>query len=256
MTTTATNLNKKPSNLRALLVIALICLVCFLGVALSRGYFTTLNASVNQWAVGIQTGGLTQIATFIADRFDTTFLLAVTVPVFCLLVCMRQFNGGVLLAGAMGLDAVLLQVAKTVVISPRPLNSIVIESDYSFPSGHVTSTIVFFGTLTYLAWQNRSRIVKACFGLLTPTLAIFVGFTRLYLNAHWLSDVLAAPFLAVFVIAASILILQQLTRWYIKRKFQGALGGTDSPLNLRVQGLNGGANTRSVLHSIFRGRKQ
>jgi undecaprenyl-diphosphatase len=256
MTTAPSNSDKKLSNQRALIAVALICLACFLSVALTRGYFTGLNASVNEWAVGIQTDGLTQTATFVADRFDTTFLLAVSVPVFCLLMCMRQFRGGILLAGAMCLDAVLLQLSKIMIVSPRPLNCIVVEGDYSFPSGHVTSTIVFFGTLTYIAWQNRSLILKACFGALTPAVAVCVGFDRLYLNAHWLSDVLAAPFLAVFVIATSILIVQQLTRWYKKRKFKAALGGASSPLNLRGQVLNGRAITPPSLHSISRRRKQ
>ena len=68
-------------------------------------------------------------------------------------------------------------------------------STYSFPSGHTATATAMYGLLgAYLVcqtdqrqWRRRIVIVLAAFGM-----AALVGFSRIYLGAHYLSDVLAA----------------------------------------------------------------
>jgi undecaprenyl-diphosphatase len=68
---------------------------------------------------------------------------------------------------------------------PRPN-----EDPWGFPSGHVLSLVVFFGLMIYLiatASRRRRRWrVLACLVCATPV--AIVGFSRLYLDRHWLSD--------------------------------------------------------------------
>ena len=59
---------------------------------------------------------------------------------------------------------------------------------HSFPSGHVDASMGFFGLL-FLA---RRRIGLACLPI-----SILIGFSRLYLSAHWLSDVVCAAVLGI-----------------------------------------------------------
>jgi membrane-associated phospholipid phosphatase len=65
---------------------------------------------------------------------------------------------------------------------------------HSFPSGHVDASIGFFGVL-FLA---RRRI-----GLVCLPIPILIGFSRMYLGAHYLSDVVCA---AVLGIVAAVLV--------------------------------------------------
>lgn len=203
--------NRKSINQYILIAVAVSALICFLAIAVARPCFDQVNAAVNLWVTGIQTEGLTDIAKAI-DFFDTKVLLILTLPLAGVLLWKGHTDKAGLLAGAMGIDALLLEASKTLIASPRPLNSILVDVDNSFPSGHVTSIIVFGGMLTYLAWQNRKTISKLCAVVIGP-LAAIVTFDRLYLNAHWLSDVLAAPFLALFIIAVTILIVPLLLHW-------------------------------------------
>jgi undecaprenyl-diphosphatase len=66
------------------------------------------------------------------------------------------------------------------------------EHSYSFPSGHSVMAVVLYGTLLYLflrwlrrPWQRWLAIVAALL------LALAIGYSRIYLGAHFPSDVLA-----------------------------------------------------------------
>lgn len=59
---------------------------------------------------------------------------------------------------------------------------------HSFPSGHVDASVGFFGVILLA----RRRLGLACLPI-----PILIGFSRLYLGAHWLSDVVCAAVLGI-----------------------------------------------------------
>lgn len=73
---------------------------------------------------------------------------------------------------------------------PRPQVALYLESTWSFPSGHATVAVAFYGFLIFLLWRQAKgwgvRILGSA-GLITTIGAI--GFSRLYLGVHYLSDV-------------------------------------------------------------------
>ncbi|MBA2474469.1 MAG: phosphatase PAP2 family protein [Actinobacteria bacterium] len=66
------------------------------------------------------------------------------------------------------------------------------ESTFSFPSGHALVALAVYGALAFViasslpSWRARA----ATFGV-TGVLIVAIGFSRLYLGVHYLSDVLA-----------------------------------------------------------------
>ena len=82
-------------------------------------------------------------------------------------------------------------------------------SDYTFPSGHVMFFMVFFGFIAYLIATQMKRSWKKT-ALLLPFgfLLVFVGFFRVYLLAHWTSDVVGGYILGGMMLIVSILIYQ------------------------------------------------
>jgi undecaprenyl-diphosphatase len=96
----------------------------------------------------------------------------------------RAFLVPALTAGSVAIEG----LAKWIVNRPRPKGS-----GYGFPSGHVTASVVFFGALVYLVWQApMPRVWRWVLSVLSAVAVLGIAYSRLYLNAHWLTDVLGA----------------------------------------------------------------
>ncbi len=88
----------------------------------------------------------------------------------------------------------LNQLLKAFFARPRPVfeDPLVLESTYSFPSGHAMESMALYGMLAYFAvrasstWRARTAVV---FG--AAILVLLIGFSRMYLGVHYLSDVAA-----------------------------------------------------------------
>ena len=181
----------------------------FLLVAALRTVFTQVDAYVNSWATSMHTSFLTITAEVVSFAFDTNTLLVLSLFTATCLFYKRFLREGVLLLSAMGANALCVETTKILVRSSRPLNGLVQETGYSFPSGHASATVVYLGLLTYFAWLHLKNVrVKNVLNVAFAVVAALVGFDRVYLNAHWLSDVIGGYMLGAFWATLSILVIQ------------------------------------------------
>ncbi len=94
---------------------------------------------------------------------------------------------------------------------PRPELAFIHLDTYSFPSGHAAAASATFTTLAYLACRViRSGRARAGIVVATVAAIALVDFSRLYLGAHYLSDVLAGT---SFGVAWATLSLIGYTLW-------------------------------------------
>jgi len=73
----------------------------------------------------------------------------------------------------------------------RPLLAVFHETDFSFPSGHATIAVAFYGYLTYILIKSVKEKYKWPLIILAIIIIGLIGFSRLYLGVHYLSDVIA-----------------------------------------------------------------
>lgn len=80
-----------------------------------------------------------------------------------------------------------------------------LASGWSFPSGHAMSTFIFCGLGAYLLLRvGRSPSARVVIVVAALTGCLVIGFTRLYLGVHYLSDVAAALIAAAAWVAICI----------------------------------------------------
>ena len=186
-------------------------MICFLLIAFFRSSFNMINLSINLWSASVNNGFFTLPAQTISIAFDTIALAILSFVVAIFLFVLHYKRYSLLLLGAMAGNTLLVELFKTIIMSPRPLNGLIVASGYSFPSGHTMSSMVFFGVLTYFVWKNWNSVkIKALTGGFYISITAAVGFDRIYLNVHWFSDIVGSIFLGAFWVTLCILLFKYL----------------------------------------------
>ena len=107
----------------------------------------------------------------------------------------------IVLPAAAGLLNYLLKV---MVDRPRPGDEL-LSGGLSFPSGHATYAVILFGFLCYLAPRLiKGRAAARAVQLGLVLLILFTGLARVYLGAHWPSDILGSFLFGGLLLAAAI----------------------------------------------------
>ena len=129
-------------------------------------------------------------------------------------VLVRRWQEGTAFLGVLVLEA-LVQVIKVVVDRPRPSEQLVrvIESGSSgsFPSGHAYHDVVFWGLLLVLLVVHiRPLWLRRSVAALTLAFILLSGVSRVYVGAHWPSDVLGSVALGIPSVALLYYLCQRL----------------------------------------------
>lgn len=205
-------------NERPLFIACLVALLGFLLVTFFRANFHSVDVGVNLWVPSIQSNSLTFFAQGVALIFDTISLVIISLVISGVLFLKNYKAHGLLLLGAMGGDALIISALKTLEHISRPTNAISFDTGFSYPSGHSAGCIVFGGVLAYFAWRHwQSRGSRVVIGVGLGIVIGVVGFDRVYLNVHWLSDVFGGWLVGAFWLLFVILVFRHLI---VTGKFQ------------------------------------
>ena len=105
----------------------------------------------------------------------------------------------------------LNKVIKDVFERPRPAMTDLVPKpgqapSWSFPSGHAMDSMIGYGMLVYVLWLTVPRPWFRM--VLVLLLVVLIGFSRVYLNAHYPSDVLAGFAAGMVVLGLGIAIIE------------------------------------------------
>lgn len=91
----------------------------------------------------------------------------------------------------------------------RPqFHPLIIENDFSFPSGHAMNSFVFYLSLSYIFFQvTKNRKLSIMVTIISTLLIIIIGISRIYLGVHYPSDVLGG-YIAGIIWFVSLLLIQ------------------------------------------------
>ena len=151
-----------------------------------------------------RSGKLTDFSMQAVSWFGNFPVSAIMILVTALLFYLFRYKRESLFVLLTSLSGIISTLLKMLINRPRPTSDVVtiieIAKRQSFPSGHTLFYIVFFGFLIIAMGNCRSipfycRITVAA----VSSLIIFlVPFSRIYLGAHWFTDVLGGFISGIF----------------------------------------------------------
>ncbi len=178
------------------------------GVA-SKDRVLTFDHAVSQFVQALRTGWTDHVMLVPTMLGDWPVTTTVAVAACAVLAWGRRWR----LAGGMAValisTMIFVQVMKRLVHASRPIDLYAGTDAFSFPSGHATMTATLYGLIGLIAFRGLGgaagrTAVGLCAGLIAT-----VAFSRVYLAAHWPSDVTAGVLFGIGVTAGFAVIFRR-----------------------------------------------
>jgi membrane-associated phospholipid phosphatase len=187
---------------RALAVVAWMAFIVAGGIFLTIAWdvsthapLVSIDAKVAAWLHGHATPPLTSFMLLVTNANSTVAMSAWSILFALALARLREWYWMLTLALAMGGGLGLNVLLKYSYERARPHfdDPMVTLDTFSFPSGHTAGAVVFYGVLAAFLVSRfyDLRIRAACIAVAVAAV-VLVAFSRMYLGAHYLSDVMAA----------------------------------------------------------------
>jgi len=161
----------------------------------NREPLTVADAQLSTWLHAHATPYLTS-AMLVTTSFGSTLIVSCIATALALyLLWRRRFYWLAAAVSSVFGGMLLNKLLKYVFHRARPFfnDPILTLDSYSFPSGHTMMATVLYGALAaYLFSKTTDSRRRLLIVIATGFLVTVVGFSRIYLGAHYLSDVLAA----------------------------------------------------------------
>ncbi len=176
---------------------------------LGRDDAVHLDPAVMTFIVGHRVSWLTALMRVVTWLGSAAMIVPAVLAIGGYLL-IRQRNGRPLarLVAAVAGAIALYDIVKPAVGRPRPplADQIGTEGGWAFPSGHVTQSIAFYGMLAVMLMVQLSPKLRVLLGAGVALVTLMVSASRLYLGAHWFTDVLGGYALGIAWLAVVMVV--------------------------------------------------
>ena len=164
--------------------------------AFKAGYFLHIN---NFFVSFPRSHLLTLIFFFVTDVGSVISVILLSLALVLFLTIKGRYKEFIYVVFSL-LGGLLAQTfLKNIFAVERPAQSLVGTVGYSFPSGHANMmTILCMSAYAYVFSKTESLCKRRVMLSLMILIPLMVGVSRIYLNAHWVSDVLAGWLFGIF----------------------------------------------------------
>ena len=147
--------------------------------------------------------------TFVGNPINSAIITLLTVGFFYM--NKRTIESSLLFASTAG-ATIIATIMKLLIHRPRPDPKLIHQVNHftvhdSFPSGHVLFYVGFFGFLLYLTYtlpqHNKYRSLLL---IVLSLMILLIGPSRMFVGAHWFSDVMGAYLIGFVWLSIIILI--------------------------------------------------
>ena len=177
-----------------------------------RSSLHRFDANVTQWVAGFFGQSLRpffEVMTMLGDPIAIGVVTVAVITAGIYSSSMRLATAGAAIPATLLVGALL----KLLFERARPLTDYAMNMKihtFSFPSGHSSGSMIAYGLLAYLAFMKLPGPWNILAGVALLLVPIFVGLSRVYLGAHFPSDVLAGWALGLAALALVIFVVRPL----------------------------------------------
>jgi membrane-associated phospholipid phosphatase len=162
------------------------------------GPLENFDRAVFQLLQGLRTSWGDTVMVGVTELGDTAVVAPVTIAVLLWLLWKRAWRTALYFLAAVAAASIFNTAIKVAVHRARPVSNLYVGwSDFSFPSGHSTENATLYGFLAFLVCMNLPTARRITVAFAAAFLVILISFSRIYLGAHWFSDVAGGLALAV-----------------------------------------------------------
>lgn len=179
----------------------IVCIISFILFLVTVILITNDNKYFDNYIINLfkyKSDTLTNIMKIITFLGSALSIILLTV---LLIIVVNGKRNKILILINVIVTTLLNQLLKNVFQRGRPIDSIIEESGYSFPSGHSMVSMAFYGFLIYLVYKSNIKYKGLIIGLLS-VLIVLIGISRIYLGVHYPTDVIGG-----FTLSLSYLLL-------------------------------------------------
>jgi len=171
-----------------------------------------------EWLVKIHPSYI-DVASLFSRIGDNTLLLSLSFIIGIIFIFKNRWRSALVLLLSVVSTSFLTYFMKELFLSPRPVNAIYeIVGSPSFPSGHSSLAVAFFFAIAYLiAPKIKSWFIREMMIVVSVLMFILIGLSRLVLNVHWSSDVIAGWALGLFSTTGTILFIRYISVLFMRQ---------------------------------------
>lgn len=172
-------------------------IILAISVALHSDWINAFDSSITQLMANAYMPLNTAIFNIVAFLGSPLTVIILTALLCAWLFFKKQVMTSLWLGGIQLSGSAITEIVKQVVARPRPINQLVPDTGFSFPSGHTfCTTILVLSVLSLLLPKIHDEENKLVVRLIGIVWIGFVAVSRVYLRDHFGSDVLASVILA------------------------------------------------------------
>lgn len=164
--------------------------------------YNPVDSFIHDMFMRLYSSSTTKIMKIFTFFGSTLFIIILSVLLFIFFLLRKKKSHAITTVGLIITSTLINNIVKLIIRRPRPtLNVMVIEKSFSYPSGHTMASTTIYGFLIYLIIKsNISMSNKILFTSLLSLLILLVASSRIYLGAHFFSDVFGGCLLSSVII--------------------------------------------------------
>jgi undecaprenyl-diphosphatase len=191
-------LKRRPEPLYLAAIALFIFITLLTGILNNAGWIHTIDQQVIAAVTQFHPVTFKPLLILITSLGNPASLVLLTMA-FAVVLLLKRYRYAALFAASMGALMSLVNVGiKYWVRRPRPfiadpqIRALVHAGGFSFPSGHSSGTMIFYGSMILLAWALLKRqSAKWLITCLASSMILLTGYSRIFVRVHYPTDVFA-----------------------------------------------------------------